>query len=75
VVLVELSDTVAPGVVSLPHGWGHHREGIRLNVARQHAGVSANDLTSEHYLDTLSGNAAFNGVPVSLGPSASIAST
>lgn len=63
---VEVTDAVRPGVVSLPHGWGHDREGIRLDVARQHAGASANDVTSERYLDTLSGNAAFNGVPVTV---------
>jgi anaerobic selenocysteine-containing dehydrogenase len=68
VVRVEVTDTVAPGVVSLPHGWGHDREGTRLAVARQHAGVSVNDITSEHHLDTLSGNAAFNGLPVTLDP-------
>ena len=61
---VEVTDAVRPGVVSLPHGWGHNRDGIELNVARNHAGASANDVTSERYLDTLSGNAAFNGVPV-----------
>ena len=63
---VEVTDAVRPGVVSLPHGWGHDRAGARLGVARNHAGVSANDVTSERYLDTLSGNAAFNGVPVTV---------
>ena len=63
---VEVTDAVRPGVVSLPHGWGHDRDGIELNVARNHAGASANDVTSERYLDTLSGNAAFNGVPVTV---------
>jgi hypothetical protein len=55
-----------PGVVSLPHGWGHTREGTRLSVARAHAGVSNNDLTDETFLDELSGNAALNGVPVTV---------
>ena len=63
---VEVTDAVRPGVVSLPHGWGHDREGVRLGVARNHAGTSANDVTSERYLDTLSGNAAFNGIPVTV---------
>ena len=63
---VEVTDAVRPGVVSLPHGWGHDRAGVRLGVARNHAGASANDVTSERYLDTLSGNAAFNGVPVTV---------
>jgi hypothetical protein len=65
-VSVEVSDTVRPGVVSLPHGWGHHRDGVRLGVAREHAGESANDVTSDRHLDTLSGNAAFNGLPVTV---------
>jgi anaerobic selenocysteine-containing dehydrogenase len=65
-VAVEVSDTVRRGVVSLPHGWGHDRDGVRLGVAGEHAGVSANDVTSERYLDTLSGNAAFNGLPVTV---------
>ena len=63
---VEVTDAVRPGVVSLPHGWGHDRAGIRLGVAGEHPGASANDLTSERHLDTLSGNAAFNGLPVTV---------
>ena len=54
-VAVEVTGAIRPGVVSLPHGWGHDRDGVRLCVARLHAGVSANDVTSERYLDTLSG--------------------
>ena len=63
---VEVSDAMLPGVVSLPHGWGHDRDGVRLRVARAHAGASANDVTSDRHLDTLSGNAAFNGLPVTV---------
>ena len=63
---VEVTDAVRPGIVSLPHGWGHHREGVRLGVAREHPGASANDVTSDRYLDSLSGNAAFNGLPVTV---------
>ena len=55
-----------PGVVSIPHGWGHHRKGSQWQVAEQHAGVSLNDLTDHNLLDNLSGNAAFNGVPVEI---------
>ncbi len=65
---LEVSDEIAPGVVSLPHGWGHDRDGIRLDIARAHPGVSANDLTDERYLDALCGNAALNGVPVTVNP-------
>jgi anaerobic selenocysteine-containing dehydrogenase len=61
---IEVSTTMMPGVVSLPHGWGHDRHGIRLAVAGQHAGASMNDVTSENRVDTLSGNAAFNGIEV-----------
>ena len=63
---VKVTDAIRPGVVSLPHGWGHDRDGIRLRVARAHAGASANDVTSHRHLDTLSGNAAFNGLPVTV---------
>jgi anaerobic selenocysteine-containing dehydrogenase len=62
--LLELSDEVMPGVVSLPHGWGHHRPGIELSVAEEHAGVSINDLTDESVVDDLCGNAVLSGVPV-----------
>ena len=63
---VEISDEIKPGVVSLPHGWGHHREGARLRVAGRHAGVSMNDVTDEQFLDTLTGTAAFSGIPVTI---------
>jgi anaerobic selenocysteine-containing dehydrogenase len=65
-VAVEVTDEIMPGVVSLPHGWGHDREGTRLNVARQFPGVSLNDATSEFDVDALSGTAAFNGLAVSV---------
>jgi len=63
---IEVTDAIMPGVVSLPHGWGHDRDGTRLTVARQFPGVSVNDVTSEFDVDTLSGTAAFNGLPVSV---------
>jgi anaerobic selenocysteine-containing dehydrogenase len=66
VAIVEITDAIMPGVVSLPHGWGHDREGVRLEVARAHAGVSLNDLTDDRRVDRLSGNAALSGVPVTL---------
>ncbi|MFO0577933.1 MAG: molybdopterin oxidoreductase family protein [Polyangia bacterium] len=61
---VELSDEVMPGVVSLPHGWGHDRPGARLQVASQRPGVSMNDLTDEALRDRLSGCSILSGVPV-----------
>lgn len=59
------SDDMMPGVVSLPHGYGHQRDGVRLGRATQVAGVSINDLTDPERLD-VSGNAAFSGLPVTL---------
>jgi anaerobic selenocysteine-containing dehydrogenase len=61
---VAASDEMMPGVVSLPHGWGHARPGVQLTIASAQPGASANDLTDERQLDALSGNAALNGVPV-----------
>ena len=61
-----ISDEVMPGVVSLPHGYGHGLKGTRSAIANANAGVSCNDITDEHFLDQLSGNAAINGVPVEL---------
>ena len=54
------------GVVSLPHGWGHARPGVQMGIATAQPGASANDLTDERQLDELSGNAALNGVPVTV---------
>jgi anaerobic selenocysteine-containing dehydrogenase len=61
---VEISDHIMQGVASMPHGYGHNRPGIRLDVAQQHAGASINDLTDELELDTLTGNAALGNVQV-----------
>ena len=63
-VTLQVTDAIRPGVVCLPHGWGHHRPGTRQRVAAAHAGESVNDLTDELFVDVLSGNAAFSGVPV-----------
>ena len=60
------TDEIMPGVVSLPHGWGHGRDGVALGVAQAHAGVSANDLTDDAFVDAVSGNAALNGLPVAV---------
>jgi anaerobic selenocysteine-containing dehydrogenase len=69
---VELTTDVMPGVVSLPHGWGHGRPGTALSVANAHPGVSANDLTDELAIDELCGNAALNGIPVVVQPAVPI---
>jgi anaerobic selenocysteine-containing dehydrogenase len=65
---LQVSADVMPGVVCLPHGWGHHREGTRLQVAEAHAGASLNDLTDDERVDTLCGTAAFSGTPVEVTP-------
>jgi anaerobic selenocysteine-containing dehydrogenase len=61
---VEASQDIMPGVVSIPHGYGHGREGVRAAIAVANAGVSCNDVTDELSVDQLSGNAAVNGVRV-----------
>jgi anaerobic selenocysteine-containing dehydrogenase len=60
------SDEVMPGVVSLPHGWGHKRAGVSLAIASEQEGVSCNDLTDNQLIDRVCGNAALNGVPVKI---------
>ncbi|TDD81864.1 molybdopterin oxidoreductase family protein [Actinomadura darangshiensis] len=64
--VAEPTDTIMAGVVSLPHGWGHDRPGTRTGTASRHAGVNVNAVTDEREIDPLSGNAVFNGVPVTL---------
>ena len=61
VVPIEISEEMMPGVVSIPHGWGHDRLGIQIEVAQQHAGESINDVTDDLAIDALCGTAAFNG--------------
>ena len=63
---IALTEEMMPGVISIPHGWGHDVDGVNLNIARVHAGVNTNILTDENFLDSLSGNAALNGVPVTI---------
>jgi anaerobic selenocysteine-containing dehydrogenase len=61
---VHADDSMMPGVVSLPHGFGHQREGVKLARASRVRGASINDLTDVQALDRPSGNAAFSGTPV-----------
>lgn len=65
---VEVTEEIMPGVVSLPHGWGHGRPGVGLEVAARHAGASFNDLTDGERVDPLCGNAVLNGIPVRITP-------
>lgn len=63
---VSVSDEVMSGVVSLPHGFGHNRQGTRWRVAEAHPGVSANDLTDESLFDAVAGTVHLSGVPVTV---------
>jgi anaerobic selenocysteine-containing dehydrogenase len=65
---VELSADLRPGVVSLPHGFGHDLPGIRLAVASARPGVNVNLVSDPAFLDGPSANAAFNGLPVTVAP-------
>jgi anaerobic selenocysteine-containing dehydrogenase len=65
---VEVTDAIRPGVVSIPHGWGHDVDGTRATVARAHAGVNTNLLADDTLLDALSGTAVLNGIPVDVEP-------
>jgi anaerobic selenocysteine-containing dehydrogenase len=65
---VEVTDSIRPGVVSLPHGWGHDLPGTRLRVAAERAGVNSNVLTDHEALDPLSGTSVLNGIPVAVAP-------
>ena len=63
---LEISDDLMPGVVSLPHGWGHRGAGMRLGLAERHPGVNANALTDDLAIEPVVGNAILNGVPVAV---------
>ncbi|MEV6754191.1 molybdopterin-dependent oxidoreductase [Streptomyces sp. NPDC051214] len=63
---VEVTDAVRPGVVSLPHGWGHDRPGTRLAVAAENPGANVNQLLDGTLLDPLSGTSVLNGFPVTV---------
>jgi anaerobic selenocysteine-containing dehydrogenase len=68
VATLEVSDEMMPGVVSLPHGWGHDRPGIAMRLAEANAHVSVNDLCDEQQIEPVVGNAVLNGVPVHVEP-------
>ena len=73
-VQVEVSDEMMPGVVSLPHGWGHNLPGAQLSVAAERPGVNLNALLDENLRDPLSGNAVLSGIPITMAPLAQLAS-
>ena len=63
---VQVSDEMMPGVVSLPHGWGHHLPGTRLAVAEIRPGANLNALLDDQWRDPLSGNAVLGGIPITM---------
>jgi anaerobic selenocysteine-containing dehydrogenase len=63
---VEVTDAIMPGVVSMPHGWGHGKPGTRLTVANDSPGVNTNILSPPTFIDEPSGNGALNGIPVTV---------
>jgi len=63
---VEICDSMMPGVVSLPHGWGHNLPGTQMAVAAQRPGANLNALLDENLRDPLSGNAVLSGVAVTM---------
>jgi anaerobic selenocysteine-containing dehydrogenase len=65
---VEVTDDLRPGVVSLPHGYGHDLDGVELTHARARGGENSNVLTDRFDLDPISGNAVLNAIPVTVGP-------
>jgi anaerobic selenocysteine-containing dehydrogenase len=65
---VEITEDIRPGVVSLPHGWGHDLDGADMEVARAHAGTNSNVLTDEEVVEPLTGTAVLNGIPVAVTP-------
>ncbi len=65
---VQLSADMMPGVVSLPHGWGHNLPGTRLSIAAERPGANLNDLLDENRRDPMSGNAVLGGVAIELLP-------
>ena len=67
---VTSTEDISPGVVSIPHGFDYGREGVRLNVSSQHAGVSVNDLTDDRRVDPVTGMPVYNGVPVTVAAAA-----
>ncbi|MGA8545223.1 MAG: molybdopterin-dependent oxidoreductase [Mycobacterium sp.] len=63
---VEVTDAIKPGVVSMPHGWGHGKPGTRMSVANSSPGANTNALSPPTFIDEPSGNGALNGIPVTI---------
>jgi anaerobic selenocysteine-containing dehydrogenase len=67
---VEVTGEIMPGVVSMPHGWGHGKPGTRMAIANDSPGVNTNILSPPTFIDEPSGNGALNGIPVTVTPAA-----
>ena len=67
-IALEVTENIMPGVVSIPHGFGHNKKGTRLSVASSghHAGVSVNDITDHNRIDEVTNNAAFSGQSITI---------
>ncbi|MFI5584957.1 molybdopterin oxidoreductase family protein [Amycolatopsis sp. NPDC051758] len=65
---VEVTDEIRPGVISIPHGWGHDVAGSRTRVASANPGVNSNLVADETLLDVPSGTSVLNGIPVEVAP-------
>lgn len=63
---VEITEAIRPGVVSMPHGWGHDKPGTRLSVANGAPGANTNVLSPPRLIDEPSGNGVLNGIPVTV---------
>ena len=63
---VEVTHAIKPGVVSMPHGWGHGKPGTRMSVANGSPGANTNVLSPPTFVDEPSGNGALNGIPVTI---------
>ncbi len=63
---VEVTDAIKPGVVSIPHGWGHGKPGTRISVAISSPGANTNVLAPPTFIDEPSGNGVLNGIPLTV---------
>ncbi|KZY30868.1 hypothetical protein A3730_19910 [Alcanivorax sp. HI0044] len=63
-----ISDDIMPGVISVPHGWGHDRDGVQLEIARSTQGCSVNDVIGTERVEAVTAMAQLNGIPVTLAP-------
>jgi len=65
-IAIEITDAIMEGVISIPHGFGHTRDGVKISHAQAKAGVSINDITEHKRVDTLTGNAAFSSQVINI---------